>query len=124
MKTSELNSVLGLAQRYVNAIDLGNVYKVAVLTKKQCYNYKVRNDQHKLKKIDLEAFIGDLAAECLENWNSEYYYDVKEAYQSLHDEEAIIMVYGSACGDIDHFYKGTAPEIKKTVNEDFDIQEA
>lgn len=122
MKTSELNTVLGLGQRYINNIDLGCIYKVAVLTKKGCYTYQVRNNQRKLKKNDIETFARDLAFECLENWNNDYYFNVKDAYQSLKDDEAIIMIYGSACGDIDHFYKGTKDEIIKVVNEDFDIQ--
>lgn len=119
MNKQQLNTVLGLGQRYINQIDLGCVYKVAVLTKTGCYRFKVRNNQSKLKKIALESFIGDLAAECLENWNTDFYYEVKETYQSLNDEEAIILVYGSDCGDLDHFYKGTVNELKNKVYEDF-----
>jgi len=123
MERYQINQVLGYAQRYVNAIDLGTIYNVAVLTKTKCYTYQVRNGQARLKKSDIDTFAKELAIGCLEEFNNDYYFEVKNAFQDLGKEEAMIVVYSSTCGDLDHFYRGTVQELRKQVYEDFDIQE-
>lgn len=120
MNKQQLNTVLGLGQRYINQIDLGCVYKVAVLTNKGIYTYQVRNNQSRLKKTDLKTFVRDLAYECIESMHETFYWEVKNSFEDfLSDDEAILLVYGSDCGDLDHFYRGTVNELKNKVYEDF-----
>ena len=119
MDKKELSSLLGRAQGYVNLIDLGNVYGVAVLVKgNHCYDYQVQRNQTRLKRRHIDEFAKDFAIACVEECEDEFYHEVKNAYRNLKEDEAIALIYGSPCGDFDHYHKGNFKELTEQISED------